>query len=124
MKKLVVFFVVLSMVAGASFALAKTMLIPKGEKVSATVFADGTAKITPPAGWHVEFYAYEGIKDFSAGTATVDLREGRRFQTVSPDGVYALLTPEMRNHLPDFFGDGVDLDCSNPNGCTFIITGK
>lgn len=125
MKKLVaVFFVVCMLAAGAKVVLAKTTLLPAGTVVKARVNTDGTAVITPPTGWAVEYYAYEGIKNFSAGPATVNLREGRRFQVKNQQGIYALLTPDMAAYPPDFFGPGVGLDCTNSAGCTFIITGK
>ena len=125
MKKLVaVFFVVCVLAAGATVVLAKTILLPAGAVVTAQVNTDGTAVITPPAGWSVEYYGYEGIKNFPVGPTTINLRNGRRFQVKDQRGVYALLTPDMAAYPPDFFGLGVGMDCSNAKGCTFIVTGK
>ena len=115
---------VLFVIAIAGSALAKTALLPKGKKVCVTVHENGTATIVPPAGYLVEFYAYEEVRNFPAGTVTIDLREGRRFQVIDSNGVYALLTPEMAKNPPDFFGPGTGEDCSNSRGCCFLITGN
>jgi hypothetical protein len=34
---------------------------------------------------------------------------------------YVLITPEMAAFLPDFFGKGIGLDCSDCCGCAFIV---
>lgn len=126
-KSMLVAMAVMAILAVGSWASAATKLLPKGAKVSASVTSDGMAQITV-SGFDpekIEYYAYDGIKEVSGSTATVDLREGRRFQVVFGGGFYSLLTPEMvAIPHPDFFGPGVGLDCSNPGGCCFIVTGK
>lgn len=129
MKKTMI--VVAAMVMVASMAMvssaeAATKLLPRGTTVSASVNADGTADIAVAgvAVDRIEVYAYEGIREVSSSQTKIDLREGRRFQVVV-GGYYALLTPDMAGKpVPDFFGSGVGLDCSNPGGCSFIVTGK
>jgi hypothetical protein len=104
-------------------AMADTKLLPKGVVVSATCnLADETATITVAgmSGAKIEYYQYEKPQILDS-PATVNLNEGRRFQVVDGGGVYALLTPDMAAYPPRAFGHGVGLDCSNPEGCAFLI---
>ncbi|MGW8185388.1 MAG: hypothetical protein ACWGHO_04750 [Candidatus Moraniibacteriota bacterium] len=127
-KSIVAILVVMAMVmAGGTLANAATKLLPKGAKVSASVASDGMAQISVSGidPEKIEYYAYDGIKEITGSAATIDLREGRRFQIVFDGGLYALLTPDMAAvPHPDFFGQGIGLDCSNSGGCCFIVTGK
>ena len=126
-KQILAVLVVMAMVVGGTtLANAATKLLPKGSKVSAAVSSDGMAQITVSGvdPEKIEYYAYDGTKDLNGSTVAIDLREGRRFQVVFGGGFYALITPDMRDYPPEFFGPGVGLDCSNDRGCAFIITGK
>lgn len=130
MKKIIVALLAVTamVVAGGNLANAATKILPAGAKVSASVSSDGMATISVSGVSDiekVEYYAYEGIKSIDGNNASINLREGRRFQVVFGGGYYTLLTPEMSAvPHPEFFGPGVGLDCSNPGGCCFIVTGK
>lgn len=131
MKKfsmLVIAVVVGIWMSGATDSIAATKTLPKGAKVSASVKSDRTAdiKVTGvPDLEMIEYYAYGKPKVIKGAEVSVDIdREGRRFQVLFGGGFYAFLSPDMRDYPPDFFGPGVGLDCSNPGGCCFIITGK
>lgn len=117
---------VLAMACVGSDAMADTSLLPKGAVVSATCnLADETATITVAgmSGAKIEYYQYEKPQVLDS-PATINLNEGRRFQVVDGGGVYALLTPDMAAYPPRSFGHGVGLDCSNPEGCAFVVKCK
>ncbi|NLC31189.1 MAG: hypothetical protein GX765_04025 [Candidatus Moranbacteria bacterium] len=129
MKKIIVALLAVTamVVAGGNLANAATKLLPKGSEVSATVSSSGIATIVVtgvPDFEGIEYYAYEGIENIKQGEGVDIYQKGRRFQVVFGGGFYTLLTPDMRDYPPEFFGPGVGLDCSNDRGCAFIITGK
>ena len=138
MKKtsLIISVLVVMVVGMVSFACATPKYVPLGTVVSATVDTSTmTAHVTisgvTPV--NVEFYSYEGKVSLGAvNEFNVNLREGRRFNfTFNEDGNtwYALVDPTMATPpAPDFFGDGIGMDCSYvENGqpkCTFLIAGQ
>ncbi|MCD6149668.1 hypothetical protein J7J13_02690 [bacterium] len=132
MKFLPVIVVLLSFFIAVCPSWAATDLLPHGTIVSATVdktAATAHVNISGTAPVAVEFYGYKGVKKLGAvSNFDVCLREGRRFNFSfkAADGKthFALLTPEMAAYPPEFFGEGVGMDCSNPDGCCFLITGK
>src|SRR5665647_411579 len=122
-----VFVIVLSI---ACIAIAAPKLVPDGTIISANLVEPGIAEVTitdPIQLTDVEFYSYEKIvKLGSAKVFRIKLHEGRRFNFKFKDTggkeFYALITPEMSNGA-DFLGPGVGVDCSDPRGCCFIVTG-
>jgi len=114
-------------------AATKAKLLPEGVVVSATIdktVAKAHINISGITPVDVEVYTYEEGATHLGAVANFDvnLREGRRFNFSfkAADGKthFALLTPEMAAYPPEFFGEGVGMDCSNPDGCCFLITGK
>lgn len=113
----------------SGMAYATPKLLPAGTVVSAVIEGEvATVTIAGVKPVDVEFYSYEGVKHLGAvSTFKIKLREGRRFNFVFKDGneaYYALITPDMANYPPDFFGKGVAADCSDSRGCNFIISKK
>ncbi len=109
-----------------AFAFAEAELPPKGTCVSAVVDKNkAIIKISGVVPTDIEFYSYEGIKHLnlsgSKNEFAIDLNKGRRFNFRFNNGKYVLLVPEMAADPPSFFGKGIGLDCSNDNGCCFLI---
>ncbi len=132
MKKLISSLIVLLvvMLCFTGGALAAARLLPKGVVVSAKVNAKGTAQVSivGVVPTDVEFYSYGRTKHLgSINKFKIDLNSGRRFNfkfKVNGSEYFALLTPEMVMLSPDFFGPGIGLDCSNVEGCVFLVTGN
>jgi hypothetical protein len=129
MKKIgIIGLMLLLLVAFAGLAQATPKMLPDGAVVSAEISGStATVNIRGAKVVDVEYYGYEGVKHLGAvNTFTVNLREGRRFNFVFRDGgeYYALITPDMHSYPPDFFGSGVAPECTNPDGCCFVITAK
>lgn len=103
--------------------LAETEMLPEGAKVSATISGDvATVTITGVTPEDVEFYSYKKVVHLGPVTTfKVNINQGYRFNLKFGGGFYALLTPEMAERLPKFFGPGVGLDCKNQAGCCFMI---
>ena len=104
-------------------AMAETEMLPAGAKVSAIVSGDiATVTITGVTPDDVEFYSYKKVVHLGPVTTfKIDINQGYRFMFTFGGGFYVLLTPEMAERLPKFFGPGIDLDCKNPAGCCFMI---
>ena len=119
-------------IALPAIAKEKPKLLPEGVVVSAVVNKidkTATVTITGIKLVKVEFYAYEEVKEIDPNTSfTVNIREGRRFNFSfkAEDGKahFALLTPEMAAYPLSFFGPGIGMDCSSPDGCCFLIIGE
>ncbi len=131
MKKLISSLVVLvAILCFTGGALAAARLLPKGVVVSAKINAKGTAQINivGVVPTDVEFYSYGRTKHLgSINKFKIDLNSGRRFNfkfKVNGRDYFVLLTPEMVILSPDFFGPGIGLDCSNNEGCVFLVTGN
>ena len=114
-------------------AWATTKLLPKGTVVSATInvkkeVAHISIKGVVPV--EIKVYKYAGPTNILGRTNSfnIDLNSGRRFnfkfKATNGREYFVLLTPEMANFPPSFFGKDIGLDCSNADGCVFLITGK
>jgi len=127
MKKISLFFllaiVAVCVVCGPVVA-GETKMLPTGAKVSATVGGNSaTVTISGIDPEMVEYYNHGKVVYLGAVKSfTINLDEGYRFNFKFGGGKYVLLTPEMKDYPPAFFGPGVALDCSNPQGCCFKIT--
>jgi len=130
MKKVLTVILVLAIacIALPSISLAKPAMLPKGAKISRTIEDNvATITVTGVKVTGVEVYTYEEtVKIGPTQSYKIDLYNGRRsnfeFETADNEECFVLLTPQMIKDRPDFLGEGMSVDCSDPRGCALVIT--